>query len=48
VSNYFEEPKLFSFVDVKYKKFWKSNFTPFLKIRPSKMKILQMYQYDTG
>lgn len=48
VDNDFEEPKLFSVVFVKCKKSWKPNFTPFLKIRPSKMKILQVYQSDTG
>lgn len=38
LNNNFKEHKLFSWVFVKCEKFWKSNFTPFLKTRPSKMK----------
>lgn len=38
LNNNFKEHKLFSWVFVKCKTFWKSNFTPFLKTRPSKMK----------
>lgn len=48
MDNNFKGPKLFLLVFIKYKMFWKSNFPSFLKNKPFKMEILQVYQSDIG